>query len=90
MSCGVSATEPGNLQAELGAILQHGSLMQAGILILANKQDLRDAMSVEELSTALGLTSVRDHPWHMQPSCAVSGTGLQEGLAWIADRVQKS
>ena len=75
-------------------------------------QDLKAAMSVEELSSALGLTSMRDHPWHMQPCCALrcaagqpcsrprlpqgcglttcavcSGSGLQEGLEWIADRV---
>ena len=78
-------------------------------------QDLKDAMSVEELSSALGLTSIRDHAWHMQPCCALrcaagvllvlwspgslavltqaavcSGNGLEEGLAWIADRVRRS
>ena len=28
-------------------------------------------MSVEDLSTALGLTGIRDHPWHIQPTCAL-------------------
>ena len=59
------------VQAELQAILHHESLARSGILILANKQDLKDAMSVEDLSVALGLTGIRDHPWHIQPTCAL-------------------
>ena len=34
--------------------------------VMANKQDLRDAMTVEELSTALSLHSIRNHDWHIQ------------------------
>ena len=78
------------MQAELQAILHHESLARAGILILANKQDLRDAMTVEELSTALGLTGIRDHPWHIQPSCALKYAFRKKGLGrsgqpWVWD-----
>lgn len=77
------------LQAELQSILGHEDLKGAGILIFANKQDLKDAMSVEELSTSLALTDIRSHPWHIQPCCALNGDGLLEGLEWIAQRVSK-
>lgn len=76
-------------KAELQSILGHDDLKGAGILIFANKQDLRDAMSVEEMSTELSLTDIRSHAWHIQPCCALSGAGLLEGMEWIAQRVGK-
>ena len=54
----------------------------------ANKQDLKDAMGVSELSEALGLPSIKTHSWHCQSSCAVTGEGLWEGLKWIADTLK--
>ena len=77
------------LQGELQSILGHEDLSSTPILVLANKQDLRDAMSVEEMSTALALTEIRSHPWHIQPCCALSGQGLHDGMEWIAQRVNK-
>ncbi|KAK9804160.1 hypothetical protein WJX73_006716 [Symbiochloris irregularis] len=76
-------------KGELQSILGHEDLRTIGILILANKQDLKDAMSVEEMSTALALTDIRDHPWHIQPCCALSGEGLFDGMEWIAQRVNQ-
>jgi hypothetical protein len=58
-------------------------------LLFANKQDLRDAMGVAELTGVLGLQSVRSHEWHVQPACALTGEGLHDGLAWIVQRVSK-
>lgn len=48
---------------------------------------LQDAMSASEVTDALSLHTIKNHDWHIQPSCAVTGEGLQEGLAWIAQKV---
>ena len=58
--------------------------------MFANKQDVRDAMTVAELTDVLGLQSVRTHEWTVQPSCALTGEGLHDGLAWVVQRVTRS
>jgi ADP-ribosylation factor-like protein 5B len=58
----------------------------SGVLILANKQDLPDAMTVLELTDALQLHAVKGKQWHVQPSCALTGEGLKEGLDWVCAR----
>ena len=74
---------------ELQRLLECDSLAGACILVFANKQDLRDAMGVAELTAVLGLQSVRTHEWHVQPACALTGEGLHDGLGWIVQRVTK-
>ena len=57
----------------------------AGIpfLIFANKQDLLSAMPVTQVSEKLGLHSLTDRSWHIQPCSAVTGDGLKDGLMWL-------
>jgi len=50
-------------------------LKKAAVLIFANKQDLKGAMSSAEISQQLNLTSVKDHIWHIQACCALTGEG---------------
>ncbi len=64
--CGVMHT-----QAELMGLLESEDLARTPILVLANKQDLKDAMTVEEMSTALSLHSIRNHDWHIQVRAGV-------------------
>ena len=78
------------LQSELHGLLQHDHLNGAALLVFANKQDLKDAMSVAELSEALGLHTIKSHSHHIQASCALTGDGLKEGLAWVAQKVHGS
>ena len=56
---------------------------------LSYMQDLKDAMLAEEMSSALSLHSIRNHDWHVQPVCALNGSGLMESLAWIHQRTAK-
>lgn len=58
--------------------------------MLANKQDLKDAMDAGELSQALCLHKIKNHDWHIQPSCALTGEGLLDGLGWIAEKLKGS
>ncbi|KAK2077536.1 hypothetical protein QBZ16_004381 [Prototheca wickerhamii] len=87
----VDSTDRGRIgiaRQELKNIIDNPSLKGACILIFANKQDLPNAMSVQELSEALDLVGIKDHNWHVQASCAVSGQGLEEGVQWIARHVK--
>jgi ADP-ribosylation factor-like protein 5B len=69
-------------------VLEHEDLARTPILVLANKQDLPDAMGVEELTRALDLHAIRNHDWHIQACCALNGQGLLEALSWIYQRTR--
>ncbi|CAB1349509.1 unnamed protein product [Coregonus sp. 'balchen'] len=56
---------------ELYRMLAH----EAALLIFANKQDMKDCMSAAEISKYLTLSSIKDHPWHIQSCCALTGEG---------------
>jgi len=75
------------LKAELFTLLDHEDLTSACLLVFANKQDLKDAMSAAELTDSLALHTIKRQDWHVQACSAVTGDGLAEGLGWIAQRV---
>ncbi|KAF3856759.1 hypothetical protein F7725_017482 [Dissostichus mawsoni] len=69
---------------ELHRMLEEDELRDVAVLLFANKQDLPRAMSVSDITEALRLSGVS------QPaSCAVSGSGLVEGLDWLSDQILK-
>lgn len=86
-SCPLKKDRVNCLQNELFSLLGHEHLSGAALLVLANKQDLKDAMRPAELSECLGLHTIKTHSYHIQSSCATTGEGLQEGLAWVAQKV---
>lgn len=80
----------GITKQELFSLLSHEDLGQAVVLVFANKQDLKEAMSPAEISEALSLHTIKNHDWHIQACCALTGEGLFEGLGWIAQHVTGS
>jgi small GTP-binding protein len=83
------AQGPGTAHNELHKICQEAELENAAILIFANKQDLPGAASPHEIGRALELNKIRDKQWHIQACCATDGTGLYEGLDWLAKALSK-
>ena len=74
---------------ELYKMLGHEDLKKAGVLVFANKQDVKGAMTAAEISHQLNLTSIKDHGWHIQACCALTGEGLQQGLEWMATQLTR-
>ncbi|XP_030397535.1 putative ADP-ribosylation factor-like protein 5C [Gopherus evgoodei] len=72
---------------ELYKMLAHEDLQNAAVLIFANKQDVKNSMTTSEISKFLTLSSIKDHPWHIQGCCALTGEGLPAGLEWMKSRV---
>eukprot|EP01083_Nonionella_stella_P127346 385772_1 len=70
---------------EMQRMLAEDELEHAVLLVFANKQDLPNAMSVDEVSDALGLNHLREREWYIQGSCATTGDGLYEGLDWLSN-----
>ena len=78
------------VKEELENVLQDNELKNAKLLVLANKQDLTQALSVNEISKGIGLTSLSSHQWHIQSTCAKTGAGIFEGLEWLSSAVQNA
>lgn len=61
------------------------------LLVLANKQDLPNAVRVSQLVKVLGLNKLpKSTQWHIQPTCAQQGTGLPEALGWLAVSIKEN
>jgi len=64
--------------------------MEKGVpaVILANKQDLPNALKSYELVDKMGLRDLKSNPWYVQEMCATTGDGLYEGINMMADMVK--
>ena len=84
-----SSAEQKSAREELQRMLVEDDLRDAVLLVFANKQDLPNALSVNEVTERLGLNSVRNRQWYVQACCATTGDGLYEGLDWLSDTLSK-
>ncbi|CAG4952130.1 unnamed protein product [Colias eurytheme] len=74
---------------ELANMLKEDELRDAVILVFANKQDMPNAMTAAELTSALNLNNLRNRRWYIQATCATQGQGLYEGLDWLSNELAK-
>ena len=71
---------------ELHSLLSNDELRDVQVLVLANKQDLPQSVSVTEMADKLNLQAIRQQ-WFIQPCSATSGQGLYEGLEWLSKAI---
>ena len=69
---------------ELKKMLAEEELKYCVLLVMANKQDLKDAITPNEVTDKLGLSQLRGRQWLVQGTSATTGQGLKEGLDWMA------
>ena len=58
------------------------------LLVFANKSDLLQAKSADEIAEALSLFNIKDRPWQIQACSAKTGNGLEPGLKWVVKQVK--
>lgn len=76
--------------SELQKMLNDGALQRdIPILVLANKQDLVNSLSVQEISSVLQLADIQNRPWHIQPCSAKTGEGIEEGFDFLVPFLNK-
>ncbi|RKF57656.1 ADP-ribosylation factor-like protein 2 [Golovinomyces cichoracearum] len=68
---------------ELHGLLKEERLSGASLLVFANKTDVDGCMSEEDISLGLQVDAIRTHQWHVISCSAVTGSNLNEGLAWV-------
>ena len=84
-----SSGSDNSAKEELHRMLAEDELREAVLLVFANKQDLPNAMSVNEVTERLGLNQLRNRQWYIQSACATTGDGLYEGLDWLSNTLNK-
>ncbi|CAM8976121.1 unnamed protein product [Rhodiola kirilowii] len=76
-------------KAEFQTIINDPFMLNSVILVFANKQDMRGAMTPREVCEGLGLLELKNRKWHIQGTCALKGDGLYEGLDWLASTLKE-
>lgn len=51
--------------------------------MFANKQDLPGALTAQQVSEELGLSTIRNREWAIFKTSATKGEGLNSGLDWL-------
>ena len=46
-------------------------------------------MKPDEVKDALELEALEGRVWYVVPSCATTGEGLLEGLAWLSNNIKE-
>ncbi|KAK3254001.1 hypothetical protein CYMTET_36769 [Cymbomonas tetramitiformis] len=70
--------------SEFKQIIEDPLMRNSVLLVFANKQDLKGALSPPEVCEALGLMQMKSRKWHVQGTVATEGEGLYEGLDWLS------
>jgi ADP-ribosylation factor protein 1 len=75
---------------QLHKMANEEELKNRPILIFANKQDLANVQSLDELKEELQLSKLDEMKtkWHLQPTIATKNEGINEGFEWLADAIQ--
>ncbi|CAJ2651982.1 ADP-ribosylation factor 1-like 2 [Trifolium pratense] len=79
----------GKAKQEFQTIINDPFMLNSVILVLANKQDLKGAMTTREVCEGLGLFDLKNRKWHIQGTCALRGDGLYEGLDWLSSTLKE-
>eukprot|EP00042_Codosiga_hollandica_P044465 m.439474 g.439474 ORF g.439474 m.439474 type:complete len:274 (+) comp56790_c0_seq5:209-1030(+) len=74
---------------QLVTVLSHHELRDVVLLVLANKQDVAEAMSAAEVAAALGLQNITSHKFEVFGTSALSGAGLEAAITWLTTALAK-
>ncbi|KAJ1666724.1 Arf GTPase arl1 [Coemansia sp. RSA 1646] len=80
----------GTSRDELASMLGEEELRDAALLVLANKQDMKGAMSSAEVSDALGLPRLKNRQWTIFKTNALKGEGLNDAMDWLVNAIKGS
>ncbi|XAR71731.1 hypothetical protein NMG60_11018134 [Bertholletia excelsa] len=77
-------------KSALEKVLRHEDLQGAPLLILANKQDLAEAVSAEEVARYLDLKKLDERAYTFEAVSAYDGTGIKESVNWLVEVMERS
>ena len=68
---------------EIKKLANEEELKNCPILVLANKQDLKESLNSSKITEKLGLRCLKGRSWLVQGCEAITGRGVFEGLDWL-------
>merc|ERR1711918_140384 len=74
-------------KTELQEILKHQDAAGKPILFFSNKKDRPDAADVQKVWDQMELDKISDRPIQIQPSDALRGEGIKQGMDWLEKHV---
>ncbi|KAM4711352.1 ADP-ribosylation factor-like protein 11 [Anableps anableps] len=77
-------------QKALKSILSDERLRGVPLMVLANKKDLPNSMTIREVSNKLDLPSYTDRLWEIQACSATQGLGLQQAFQSVNKLIKRS
>ncbi|KAM9334434.1 ADP-ribosylation factor-like protein 11 [Symphorus nematophorus] len=89
----VDSSDPGRMpeaQKALRKVLSDEKLRGIPLMVLANKKDLPNSMTIREISTQLDLPSHSERLWEIQACSALKGLGLQQAFMSVHKLMKKS
>lgn len=69
--------------------MQNDALRAVPVVVLANKQDAKEAASETEISELLRLVELKDREWTIFRCSALTGAGLGESMDWLVAKLSK-
>ncbi|GIQ81193.1 small GTPase superfamily, ARF type [Kipferlia bialata] len=72
---------------ELWDLLDAERLAGATLLVMANKQDIPTALSMDSIKETLSLDDISSRHWAIFPVSAITGKGLEEAVDWLVDDI---
>jgi ADP-ribosylation factor protein 1 len=74
---------------ELMSMLNDDSMRCVPVVVIANKQDLPNALTVADIINKLNLNDFpHSNKWFVQGACAVTGDGIWESIKQLADMIK--
>ena len=67
----------------LKEVMNDENLLNCPILIMANKQDLKEALSPIEITEKLGMNNIKGRKLLVNGCSAATGKGIKEGFDWL-------
>ncbi|XP_022984611.1 ADP-ribosylation factor-related protein 1-like isoform X1 [Cucurbita maxima] len=77
-------------KSALEKVLRHEDLQGAPLLVFANKQDLPEAVSAEELSRYLDLKKLDERVCMFEAVSGYDGMGIKESVEWLVNIMERS
>ncbi|KAI9112013.1 hypothetical protein K1719_016909 [Acacia pycnantha] len=77
-------------KSALEKVLRHEDLQGAPLLILANKQDLPEAISAEELGRYLDLKKLDERVYMFEAASGLDGMGIKGSVEWLVEVMERS
>ncbi|XP_072235396.1 ADP-ribosylation factor-like protein 11 isoform X1 [Leuresthes tenuis] len=77
-------------QKALKKVLSDERLRGVPLIVLANKKDLPNSMTIREVSIQLDLKSYLDRLWEVQACSALQGLGLQQAFLSVSKLIKRS